>query len=67
MTHQLDNALKRLVKESGAGAALAWSGIGKEGGGIVLGSCPVPVVSGPVLCAVPAGAGPAPSRPTRPG
>ncbi len=57
MTHQLDNALKRLVKESRAEAALVWSRIGKKGGGIVLGSCPVPITPGPVLCTVPDGAG----------
>ena len=57
MTLQLDNALKRLVKESRAVAALVWSRIGKKGGAIVLGSCPVPILPGPALCVVPSGAG----------
>ncbi len=57
MTHQLHNALKRLVKESRAEAALVWSRIGKKGGAIVLGSCPVPILPGPALCALPDGAG----------
>lgn len=57
MTYQLDNALKRLVKESRAEAALVWSRVGKQGGAIVLGSCPLPIASGPFPCTVPPGAG----------
>ena len=56
MTHQLDSALGRLVKESRAAAALVWSRVGKSGGAIVLGSYPVPILPGPELCSVPAGA-----------
>jgi sigma-B regulation protein RsbU (phosphoserine phosphatase) len=57
MTHQLDNTLKWLVKGSRAEAALVWSPIGKQGAAVVLGSCPVPVLPGPMPCMVPAGAG----------
>ena len=57
MTTQLDNVLKRLVKESRADAALVWGRVGTKGGAIVLGSCPVPIMPGRARGTVPDGAG----------